>query len=175
MDIHSVTVHGLAHENVVVVVVTEDLLNSGGGTGLELIDLLLRGTLLGKLGEDLLHVDLNIVSKDPRIAHMRSYDELTLEVLLEGILGRLHALLGLEPDELELIFDVVDHDGLTLTTLIVGLLSRGIGTLKLEVLVLALEVLLAVALPEDGAGLLDLEGIGEELVAGDEVLYCNTC
>lgn len=96
-------------------------------------------------------------------------------MLLEGILGRLHALLGLEPDELELVLNVVDHDGLTLTTIIVGLLSRGVGTLELEVLVLALEVLLAVALPEDGAGILDLEGVGEEFVSGDEVLSLNSC
>lgn len=96
-------------------------------------------------------------------------------MLLEGVLGRLHALLGLEPDELELVLNVVDHDGLTLTTLVVGLLSRGVGALELEVLVLALEVLLAVALPEDGARLLDLEGVGEEFVSGDEVLSMNSC
>lgn len=89
---------------------------------------------------------------------------------LEGILGRLHALLRLEPDELELVLDIVDHDGLTLTTTFLGLLGRGVGTLELEVLVLALEVLPAIALPKDGAGLLNLEGVGEELVSGDNVL-----
>ena len=50
-NVHSITVHGLAHEDIVVVVVGEDLLDTGGGVGLELIDGLLGGTLLGELGE----------------------------------------------------------------------------------------------------------------------------
>lgn len=91
---------------------------------------------------------------------------------LEGILGRLEALLGLEPDEAELVLDIVDHDGLIITTLLTGLLSGGVGTSELEVLVLLLEVLAAVGLPEDGAvlGGRDLEGVGENLVTGDDVL-----
>lgn len=89
---------------------------------------------------------------------------------LEGILGGLHALLGLEPDETELVLNVVDHDGLTLTTTFLSLLGRGVGTLELDILVLALHVLLAVALPQDTV-LLDVEGVGENLVSGDKVLH----
>lgn len=89
----------------------------------------------------------------------------------EGILGGLHAFLGLEPDEVELVLNVVDHDGLTLTTAFLSFLSGGVGTLQLEVLILALEVLPAVALPQDLVDLLDLEGVGEELVSGNDVLF----
>lgn len=99
--------------------------------------------------------------------------EHTLEVTLEGILGGLQALLGLEPVETELVLDVVDHDGLTLTTgIIITALSGGVGTLELEVLVALLEVLAAVAGPEELAlgVLLDLVGVGENLVAGDDIL-----
>jgi hypothetical protein len=93
-------------------------------------------------------------------------------VRLEGLLGRLEALLGLEPDEAELVLDIVDHDGLIITTVLTGLLSGGVGTSELEVLVLLLEVLAAVGLPKDGAvlGGSDLEGVGENLVTGDDVL-----
>jgi hypothetical protein len=55
-NIHSVTVHGMAHKDIVVVIVAKDLLDRGGGTLLESIDLLLGSTLLLKLGENLLHV-----------------------------------------------------------------------------------------------------------------------
>lgn len=99
--------------------------------------------------------------------------EHTLEVTLEGILGGLQTLLGLEPVETELVLDVVDHDGLTLTTgIIITALSGGVGTLELEVLVALLEVLAAVAGPEELAlgVLLDLVGVGENLVAGDDIL-----
>lgn len=91
---------------------------------------------------------------------------------LESILGGLETLLGLEPDKTELVLNVVDHDGLTLTTSLLGLLSGRVGTLELEVLVTLLEVLAAVGLPEDRAvlGGGDLEGIGENLVSGDDVL-----
>ena len=91
---------------------------------------------------------------------------------LEGILGRLQALLGLEPDKTELVLNVVDHDGLTLTTFIIATLGGWVGTLKLEILIGLLEVLAAVGLPEDGAvlGGSDLEGVRENLVPGDDVL-----
>lgn len=96
----------------------------------------------------------------------------TLQVRLEGILGRLETLLGLEPDEAELVLDIVDHDGLIITTILTGLLGGGVGTSELEVLVLLLEVLAAVGLPQDGAilGGSNLEGVGENLVTGDDVL-----
>lgn len=55
-DIHSITIHGLAHEDIVVVVVAKDLLDGGGGVGLELVDGGLIGALLLELLEDLLHV-----------------------------------------------------------------------------------------------------------------------
>ncbi|KAJ5359697.1 uncharacterized protein N7496_012110 [Penicillium cataractarum] len=131
-----------------VVVVGNDLLHGGGGVLLELVDGLSAGAGLLELLVEL------------------------LEVRLEGILGRLEALLGLEPDETELVLDIVDHDGLIITTLLTGVLSRGVGTSELEVLVLLLEVLAAVGLPEDGAvlGGGNLEGIGENLVTGDQVL-----
>jgi hypothetical protein len=51
------------------------------------------------------------------------------------LLGGLGALLSLEPDQTELVLDIVDHDGLTLATFIlVSILSGGVGTLELEVL-----------------------------------------
>lgn len=98
--------------------------------------------------------------------------EHTLQVGLEGILGGLEALLGLEPDEAELVLDIVDHDGLIITTIFTSLLGGGVGTSELKVLVLLLEVLAAVGLPEDGAvlGRGDLEGVRENLVSGDDVL-----
>lgn len=91
---------------------------------------------------------------------------------LEGVLGRLETLLGLEPDKTELVLNVVNHDGLVITTLLTGLLSGGVGTSKLEVLVLLLQVLAAVSLPENGAvlGGGDLEGVRENLVSGKDVL-----
>lgn len=96
----------------------------------------------------------------------------TLQVRLEGILGGLQTLLGLEPDQTELVLDVVDHDGLALTSIVITALGGGVGALELEVLVLLLEVLAAVGLPEDGAvsSRLDVEGIRENLVSGDDVL-----
>lgn len=93
----------------------------------------------------------------------------TLQVRLEGFLGRLHAFLGLEPDETELVLNVVNHDSLAFTTAIITTLSGGVGTLELDVLVLVLHELLAVALPQD-AVLLDVEGVGEQFVSGDKVL-----
>lgn len=97
--------------------------------------------------------------------------ELTLDVRLVGVLGRLQALLGLKPDKTELVLDVVDHDSLTVTTTLSGFLSRGVGTLELKVLILVLHELLAVALQQETIlGLGDLEGVGEELVSGNEVL-----
>lgn len=94
---------------------------------------------------------------------------------LEGILGGLETLLGLEPDQTELVLNVVDHNGLTLTTIVTTLLSGGVGTLEFEVLVLPLEVLLAVGLPEDGAvsSGSDSEGVREHLVTGDDVLILS--
>lgn len=91
---------------------------------------------------------------------------------LEGILGGLETLLGLEPDETELVLDIVDHDGLIITALVSSLLSGRVGTSELKVLVLLLEVLAAVSLPEDGAvlGRGDLEGVRENLVSGDDIL-----
>lgn len=95
----------------------------------------------------------------------------TLQVGLEGVLGGLETLLGLEPDETELVLNVVDHDGLTLATVvIVTALSGGVGTLQLEVLVLLLEVLAAIALVEDLVDLLELEGVGENLVSRNDIL-----
>lgn len=92
---------------------------------------------------------------------------------LEGLLGGLEALLGLQPDKTELVLNVVDHDSLALTTIVViAILSGGVGTLELEVLVLLLQVLAAVSLPKDGAvsSRLDVEGVREDLVTGDDVL-----
>ena len=97
----------------------------------------------------------------------------TLQVRLEVVLGRLQALLSLEPNKTELVLNVVNHDGLTLTTLIlITTLSGGVGTGKLEILADLLHVLAAVGLPQDGAvlGGGDLVGIRENLVSGDDVL-----
>ena len=92
---------------------------------------------------------------------------------LVGILGRLHALLGLQPVETELVLNVVDHDHLGLAVIVIGsILSGGVGTGKLEVLADLLGVLAAVGLPQDGAVLRlgNVEGVREDLVAGDDVL-----
>jgi hypothetical protein len=93
-------------------------------------------------------------------------------VRLVVFLGGLETLLGLEPDETELVLDIVDHDGLTLTTLLLGVLGGGVGTLESKVLVLLLQVLAAVSLPQDVAvlGGNEVEGIGDELVTGDNIL-----
>lgn len=91
------------------------------------------------------------------------------------LLGRLEALLGLEPDETELILDIVDHGGLSLTTLLISsILGGGVGTLELEILAGTLEVLAAVTLPEEGELLVGdkVEGVGDDLVAGNDVLVC---
>jgi hypothetical protein len=66
----------------------------------------------------------------------------------------------------------VDHGGLALTTLLLGILGGGVGTLESEVLVLALEVLAAVGLEKDRAvlGGGNLEGGGAELISGKNVL-----
>lgn len=53
--IHGVTVHGLAHQDIVVVVVGRDLLDGAGGVGFELGDGVLVALLLQRL-EDLLDV-----------------------------------------------------------------------------------------------------------------------
>lgn len=92
---------------------------------------------------------------------------------LEGVLGGLEALLGLQPNKTELVLDVVNHDSLAITTLVViTTLSGGIGTLELKLLVRLLQVLAAVGLPEDGAvsSRLNVEGVREDLVTGDDVL-----
>lgn len=55
-DMHAVGVHGLVHEDVVVVVVGKDLLDGGGSGTLEFLDGLLRGTLFLELVVDALDV-----------------------------------------------------------------------------------------------------------------------
>lgn len=95
---------------------------------------------------------------------------------LVALLGRLLAFLSLEPDETELILDIVDHGGLALATLIVSaVLSGRVGTLELEVLVGALQVLAAVTLPKDIKILVGdkVEGVGDDLVTGNDILVGN--
>jgi hypothetical protein len=53
---HGITVHGGAHEDIVVVVVGNDLLHGDGGVLLELVDALGAGASLLELLEDLLEV-----------------------------------------------------------------------------------------------------------------------
>lgn len=89
---------------------------------------------------------------------------------LESILRRLHALLSLKPDKTELILDIVHHDGLLVTAAITTLLGRGVRAFKLEVLVLLLHELLAVAFPQETAVLVDLVGVGEEFVSRYDIL-----
>lgn len=175
-DVHGVTVHGLAHQDVVVVVVGQDLLDGVGGAGLELLDGLLRGTPLLELVVDLLDVAwrMSAACKGGESERGKGGGR-TLQVGLEGLLGGLHALLRLEPDETELVLDVVDHLALALAvTALVGVLARrgGVGALELEGIG-ALEVLAAVGLPEDAVNLLDVEGVGEQLVSGEDVLFVD--
>lgn len=91
---------------------------------------------------------------------------------LVALLGGLGAVLGLEPDQTELVLNIVDHGGLTLATLILTVLSGGVGTLELEVLVGTLQVLAAVTLPEEIELLVGdkVKGIGDDLVTGNDVL-----
>jgi hypothetical protein len=92
-------------------------------------------------------------------------------VRLERILAGLHALLSLEPDKTELVLDVVDHDLGTLTTFfIITTFGGRVGTFELEVFG-TFEVFTAVGGPEDGAVFNDLEGVGDDFIAGDDVLY----
>lgn len=55
-DVHGTAIHGGTHEDIVVVVVGKDLLDSGGSTGLELLDGLFGGTVLLELVVDGLDV-----------------------------------------------------------------------------------------------------------------------
>lgn len=55
--LHRVTVHGLAHENIVVVVVAKDLLDGIGSAVLESINGLLGSAPLLQLVQDLFDVD----------------------------------------------------------------------------------------------------------------------
>jgi hypothetical protein len=55
-DVHAVGVHGLVHEDIVVVVVAEDLLDGGSSAGLEFLDGVIRGTLFLELVVDGLDV-----------------------------------------------------------------------------------------------------------------------
>ena len=55
-NVHGITVSGGTHENIVVVIVTHELLDSSGSTLLELLDRLGGSVLLLKLVEDLFHV-----------------------------------------------------------------------------------------------------------------------
>lgn len=55
-NVHGITVSGGTHENIVVVIVTHELLDSSGSTLLELLDRLGGSVLLLELVEDLLHV-----------------------------------------------------------------------------------------------------------------------
>lgn len=91
---------------------------------------------------------------------------------LVAFLGGLGAILDLEPDQTELVLDIVDHSGLTLATLILNVLGGGVGTLKLEVLVGTLQVLAAVTLPKDIEVLVGdkVKSIGDDLVTGNDVL-----
>ena len=55
-NIHGIRVHGLADEELVVLEIGNNLLGEGGGTLLELLDLVLAGAVLVKGLLDLLHV-----------------------------------------------------------------------------------------------------------------------
>lgn len=55
-NVHGITVSGGTHENIVVVIVTHEFLDSSGSTLLELLDRLGGSVLLLKLVEDLFHV-----------------------------------------------------------------------------------------------------------------------
>lgn len=55
-NVHGIAVSGGTHENIVVVVVSHELLDSSGSTRLELLDLIGGSVLLLELVEDLLHV-----------------------------------------------------------------------------------------------------------------------
>lgn len=101
-DDHAVRVHGLASEELPVLEVGDNLLGESGGTGLELLDLVVRSA-------SGLHVLLDL-----------------LHVLLEVTEVRLLVERGLV--EAERVDDVDDGLGLVVGTLVTALLSRGVGT-----------------------------------------------
>ena len=190
-NIHGITIRGLAHENIVVVVVGKNFLDCIRSAGLELINRLLRCSLLLELLKDIFDIGYNevhTVSIRQFLSFLlplffffflnapllpSSQEQLTLQMGLESFLGRLQALFRLKPDETELVLNVVDHNLFTfITTTFVGLLSRRVGSLKLEVLAtLLLKELAAVALVEHSiVDLLDLVGISEELISRNDIL-----
>lgn len=61
-NVHGIGVHGSADQELVVLEVGDDLLGETLGTLLELLDLVLAGTVLGHGLLDLLHVGCKVVS-----------------------------------------------------------------------------------------------------------------
>jgi len=95
-NIHSVGVHALADIELVVLEVANDLLGKGVGLGLEVLDLVLTGTLLSKSLLDIAHVLLEVGQVALLIERGRLEAEGIDNVvdLHVGILGTLLGLLG---------------------------------------------------------------------------------
>jgi hypothetical protein len=64
----------------------------------------------------------------------------------------------------------VDHDLFTLTSFFITTFGGRVGTLELEVFG-ALQVFAAVGSPENGAVWDDCEGVGDDFIIGDNVLF----
>lgn len=168
--VHTVGVHGLVHENIVVVVVGKDLLDGGSGAGLEFLDCVFGSAIFLEFVVDGFDVGYQNISTHNNERFGGEGGIATFQVRLECILGGLHALLLLEPDKTELVLNVVDHDLGTLATIIVFTTLGGrVGTLELEVFG-SFEVFAAVSGPEDRAVFDDLEGVGDDFIIGDDVL-----
>lgn len=142
---HSIWIHGLAREELVVLEVANDLLRVSLGVLLELGDGLVASTVLLEALLDLLHVALEM-------------GEIALLVERGGV-------------EAEGVDDV-DNGLLCVVDFLAALLSRGV-TADVEVLATDRD-LLAVGLVDSAVNLLEVVRVGDDLVAGDEVL-CAWC
>lgn len=160
-DLHGIGVHGLANEELVVAEVGNDLLGEALGTSLEFLDLVVAGAtgLEGLL--DLLHVGWGTRSAtNPRLRTLQS--KLTLEVTEVGFLVEAGLLETERVDNVDL--------GLLLVvgTLVVTALGRGVGA-GVEALTTDGD-LGAVGLIGDAVDGLQVVGVGDELIAADNVL-----
>lgn len=159
-NIHGIGVHALADQELVVAEAANDLLSEGRGTGLELLDLVVAGAagLEGLL--DLLHVScgirLGLYSVLQASRSIRTLEVAEVRLLVErGLL------------EVERV-DNVENSLLLVITLVVAALSGGVGT-GVEGFTTDGD-LAAVGLEDNAVDKLQVEGVGDQLVAANNVL-----
>jgi hypothetical protein len=140
---HGVRVHALADKELKVLEAADNLLGVAAGLGLKVLDLVVGGAIRLERLLDLLHVGLEVGE---------------VRLLVEA--G------GLQPEGVR---DVVDRLGAVLDVVVGGLLARRVRA-NVHVHALADGDGLALDLVHDAVDLLVLVGVGEDLVAGDDVL-----